>query len=104
MAMVVSERGARCRRRDRAFREERPQPLDDAACRVGGDRRPLEAGQLPGRLVEQAEVGEHPADVDPEPVGGTGASACRGAVIARGAAVGRDYDPVPPRRERWPTT
>jgi hypothetical protein len=40
----------------------------DALRQVGGHGRRLVADQAPGGLVEEAEVGERPADVDSEPI------------------------------------
>ena len=45
------------------------QTLQDAAGGIGRHRRRLEGGQDAGGLVENAEVGEGPADVDPDAEG-----------------------------------
>ena len=44
------------------------EPVEDAAAGIAGNGGRLEAGELARRLVEEAEVGEGAADVDPQPV------------------------------------
>ena len=53
---------------ERPLAHQRAQPVEDAAPGIVGDGGRLEAGELARRLVEEAEVGEGAADVDPQPV------------------------------------
>ena len=55
---------------------ERANAVEDAAPGVSGHRRGLEAGELPRHLVEEAEVGERPPDVDADPVASVGHAPC----------------------------
>ena len=60
---VVDGRGV-----ERPLAHQGAQPVEDAAAGIAGNGGRLEAGELARRLVEEAEVGEGAADVDPQPV------------------------------------